>query len=296
MKTFFLRKYLNRKYLTRYALKKKFDVKEEFYMKNLILHSLPKNPFKKINIEFQLYLHYNAYQGKIDILKKKFINYKYHKLINFIRIKNNSNLKKRKNIVCAYTDEQKFLIFDFLYIYNFFFFNTYVDLFYNFKKLKVKKKKLLYYLTFSFTNNKIFINLANFNKKNYFFLSNGLFIKFFEKKKSFKKNKILKILIAKHLRKVFIMSRVTNIILIAKSAPIFLLEMLTFINTAIPHKFQDPVTGEVIEEKKNITPIIKFSYFIFKENISFSKNKEKKKGRIKRKILRKVVSSNKITD
>ena len=154
----------------------------------------------------------------------------------------------------------------------------------------------MYFLILSFLNNKIFVNLLNSKKKNYLSLSSGLFIKFFEKKKSFKKNKIIKVLIAKYLRKVFIMSRIKNIMLIVKNNPTLLPEILSFINSPIVHKFQDPLTEEIIEEKKQYTPVIKFLNFLFLENLDFSKNKTKKRGRIKRKILRKVVSSNNIVD
>lgn len=260
------------------------------------MHSLPQNPFKKINLEFQLYLHYNAYQGKIKLMKRKFINYKYHKLIDLIRRKNNFNTKKRFYFLQKSWNQKSLFIFDFLYLYNFFFLNTYIDIFYSFNKIKWKKKRLIYYLILSFFNNKIFVNLLNFKKKNYLFLSTGLFIKFFEKRKSFKKNKILKILIAKYLRKIFLMSRIRNTVLIAKNNPVFLLELLSFLNLPIAHKFQDPLTDETIEEKKPIVPLIKFLYFIFLENVDFSKNKIKKKGRIKRKILRKIISTDRIVD
>lgn len=124
----------------------------------------------------------------------------------------------------------------------------FVDIFYFVKKNKLKRQKLTHFLILSFINNKLFVNLLNLNKKNYLFLSSGLFIKFFEKKKSFKKNKIIKLLIAKYLRKIFLLTKIRNTSLIIKNNPTFLLEMITFLNSPIPHKFMDPVTEEIIEE------------------------------------------------
>jgi hypothetical protein len=88
-------------------------------------------------------------------------------------------------------------------------------------------------------------------KKNYLFLSTGLFIKYFEKKKSFKKNKIIKILIAKYLRKIFLLTKTRNLILTIRKNPTFLLEMINFLNLPIIHKFANPLTEEIIEEKNS---------------------------------------------
>jgi hypothetical protein len=101
---------------------------------------------------------------------------------------------------------------------------------------------------------------------------------------------------AKYVRKIFILSRIINTFLIVKNNPVFLLEIINFFNLPISHKFTDPSTGEVIEEKTTTPKLIKFLYFIFLENKNFSNNKEKKRGRVKRKITRKLVLSNKIVD
>jgi hypothetical protein len=107
---------------------------------------------------------------------------------------------------------------------------------------------MLYYLIFSFFKNKLFINLQNHKKKNYTFISPGLFIKFFEKKKSLKKTKTVKFLMAKYLRKLFIISKITNIILIIKNTPSHLVEIIKLINTPVIHKFIDPIHHKEIDE------------------------------------------------
>jgi hypothetical protein len=140
------------------------------------------------------------------------------------------------------------------------------------------------------------VNVLNSRKKNFLFVSTGFFIKYFENRKSFKKGKAVKLLIAKYLRKIFLLSRASNFLLIVKNNPTFLLEMLNFINIPIIHKFLDPISHKVIEEKNNDLCLIKFLYFIFLNNVNFSNNKIKKKGRIKRKIFRKLVLKDKIID
>ena len=54
-----------------------------------------------------------------------------------------------------------------------------------------------YRLFFNFKKNRFFINLLNCINKNYMSLSNGLFIKYFNFKKSLKKKKTFKIAIIK---------------------------------------------------------------------------------------------------
>jgi hypothetical protein len=159
-----------------------------------------------------------------------------------------------------------------------------------------KKNRLIYSLILSFKKNKLYVNLQNLNKKNYLSLSAGLFIKFFEKKKSLKKNKTIKLLMAKYVRKLFLVSKIKNVILMIRRIPVFINEIINFFNMPIAHKFLNPIDGKNIEENENNFTQIKFLYFLFLENKNFSKNKIAQKGRIKRKILRKVVFENKLVD
>ena len=78
-----------------------------------------------------------------------------------------------------------------------------------------------YRLFFNFKKNRFFINLLNCINKNYMSLSNGLFIKYFNFKKSLKKKKLLKLLLLKYLRKMFLILKITNLNLFIKSAGFF---------------------------------------------------------------------------
>jgi hypothetical protein len=143
----------------------------------------------------------------------------------------------------------------------------------------------------------MFINLQHNNsKKNYLHLSPGFFIKYFDKKKSVKKNKNTKLLMAKYLRKMYIFLKIKYQIILIKKNPVFLLEFLTFFNSPIIHKFANPFTENIIEEKNNLNPISKTLYFVFFKSQDFSFTKTKKKGRIKRKIFRKLILQNNIVD
>jgi hypothetical protein len=114
---------------------------------------------------------------------------------------------------------------------------------------KARRQRVFHFLIFSFTKSRLYINLQNFLKKNYLFLSTGLFIRFFERKKSLKKSKTIKLLMAKFLRKLFLISCIRNTIVIVKKNPLFFLEMMNLFNTAVPYKFVNPINEEIIEEK-----------------------------------------------
>ncbi len=101
---------------------------------------------------------------------------------------------------------------------------------------------------------------------------------------------------AKYVRKIFLISKIKNIILVLKKIPVFINEIINFFNTPIAHKFLNPVDNKFIEESSSAPIWIKFFYFIFIENKNFTKNKTSQRGRIKRKILRKVTFENKLID
>lgn len=289
----YLKPYYNNKYILKKFYKKKFQTKFDLnFKKRFIYYPI----FWKINLNFHIIVSYNAYQNQFTWIEKKFNNFKFNKIISIIKEKNSKIKTKRNFFYNKLFFKNIQLITNYFYIYNYFFYSIYIDIFYFIKYIKIYKKTLYYYLILSFKKNKLFINLKNFSKKNYLSLSNGLFIKFFEKKKSFKKNKTIKLLMAKFIRKIFLISKIKNTILIIKKNPLFLLEMLNFFNSPIIHKFINPIENKIVEESNDNFLWIKFLYFIFLENKNFSLNKLPKKGRIKRKILRKVVFENKIID
>jgi len=291
LKTNKLNKYQINKSIIKFFFKKKKNL-ENFFLRKKYNYSLIS--WKK-NIDFYSSFYFIIYNKNIDFFKKKFNNVKYYKLIEIIREKNNKiKIKKKKTFLKKYKTRLNYIL-NYTYSYNLFFNSIFLDIFYINKFLK-KKNRLIYFLILSFKKNKLFINLKNINKKNYISLSTGLFIKFFEKRKSLKKNKTIKLLMAKYIRKVLLISKIKNLILIIKKLPIFINEIVNFFNLPIAHKFINPVDNKIIEENENNFTQLKFLYFLFLNNKDFSKNKKPQKGRIKRKILRKIIFENKIVD
>jgi hypothetical protein len=287
-----LNRYVKKKY-SKYAIKNKNKIKKILNNKlNIRSFYFYDHNLVKINYELQKLNLYNTFQNNFKFFKKNFNNKKYLKLIKLIQI---NKLKTQNSSITILTLTKSTLILNFTLLYNFFLNSIYLDIFYFSKFLKTKNK-IVFFLIMSFKKKKLYINLQNIKKKNYISISTGLFIKFFEKRKSIKKNKAIKLLMAKYLRKLFIISKITNIVMLIKKTPLFINELVNFLNLPIAHKFLNPIDQKVIDESSNKKLTIKFLYFIFSENKNFSKNKLPQKGRIKRKILRKVTFENKIVD
>lgn len=190
-------------------------------------------------------------------------------------------------------------VYYFFTFYTLFFQTANIDLFHFFKRLKYRYliRKNIYRLILAFRTNRLFVDLRTAKKKKSMIsISCGMFIKYFEKKKAIKKTKAIKFLIAKYLRKIYILTKIKNTILFVKNNPTFLIEMLNLVNTPIIHKFYDPLAKKIIDEANNKYSVVRFLYFVFLENKRFSTNKTKKKGRVKRKILRKLTLKDQIVD
>lgn len=194
--------------------------------------------------------------------------------------------------------EKAFFFFSYFYTYNELY-NGFGTTTLRFLKLANLKSCNCYHFIWNFKkNNLLYINLRGITKnknKNLTFASLGLFIKLFDKRKAMKRGKLIRLLMIKFFRKLFIIANVWKLILFVKKNPVFLPELL---NT-----FHQPVFLPDSKKKKNTNTSAnvkfgapKFIYLFFLENKSFTLNKMKKKGRIKRKITKKLVLKNKITD
>jgi len=287
-----LNRYVKKKY-AKYSIINKNKIKKILNNKsNLRNFYFYDHNLVKIHYELQKLNLYNIFQNNFKFFKKNFNNKKYLKLLKLVQ---DNKLKNHNSSIKILNLTKSSLILNFTLLYNFFLNSIYLDIFYFSKFLKIKNK-IVFFLIMSFKKKKLYINLQNIKKKNYISISTGLFIKFFEKRKSIKKNKAIKLLMAKYLRKLFIISKIMNVVMLIKKTPLFINELVNFLNLPIAHKFLNPIDQKIIDESSNKKLTIKFLYFIFSENKNFSKNKLPQKGRIKRKILRKVTFENKIVD
>lgn len=281
---FIRQKSSNKRLLKKFLFKKKSKITVKYFYKTLRIR--PNRVFWPL-VHYQMFKYINRRFTSSFVQRKFFF---------FLEIYNNEN---KNFVIKANKLYNKYLQQKFSFFFNFFFFYNAYLLYLKINSLhfikKLKKKSIFYNLIFTFKKNKFFVNFHDKLKRNYLFLSSGFFIKNFEKKKLYKKSKIIRILMYKYLRKVFLLIKIPNTIVTLKKNPIFLLEFLNIFHQEIPHKFREPLTLREISDS-NDKLLTNITYFIFLNNKSYVKFKQKKKGRVKRKIFRKIVLRNNITD
>lgn len=149
-------------------------------------------------------------------------------------------------------------------------------------------------LLWSFKRNKFFPTLLSLTGHTYTTLSLGTFFNFFLKPKSFKKSKQLYILLISFLRKLIIYSNITSIVLRVKFIPRFFPELINLFTNKSLTTYQNPFSQLIINEKPNQTPQI--TNIVFTNTKPYGIFKKRKKGVVKRKVLRKVYKNNNIID
>jgi hypothetical protein len=140
-----------------------------------------------------------------------------------------------------------------------------------------------------FWNHLLYLNISNSKSRVVFSLRAGFFKKIFENRKSFKKSPIVGTLLMKSLRKYLIIINPGRLYCRITGAPFSLSGLLHTLETPILHKFKNPVTGQLVNEEKYPTSPFTPLFFIFEKNHIYTSQKQKKRGRIKRKIYRKLI-------
>jgi hypothetical protein len=97
------------------------------------------------------------------------------------------------------------------------------------------------------------------------------------------------------LRKILIFSKFRSLILTISKTPVFLKEILSTLNEPVINIYKNPFSDDYVNEKSIINKF-KFSFILFLNNVAFTKKKLKKKGRLKRKITKRIILSNRIVD
>ena len=154
----------------------------------------------------------------------------------------------------------------------------------------------LYNIYFNFRGNRLFTSVLNSNKRLYITLSVGLFLKFFQNKKSLKKNKLFKLLLAKYLRKLLIVSGIKNIYVYIKKTPLFVQEIFHLLTSPLVKPFFNPIKGLDVLESPSKHHSLNIRYVFFQNTKSFTSMKVARKGRLKRKIQKRIIKNNKIQD
>ena len=160
-------------------------------------------------------------------------------------------------------------------------------------------RKIAFYpskvLSLNFSRNKFFPVLRSLKGPTYFFLSLGFLSKFLMKGKAFTKTKPVFILLASFLRKVLLFSSLTKLYLFVHKTPLYFKEIMSTINDAVVNVYKDPFGKTFINEKKINNPF-SFPLIFFTNNKSYGFMKTKQRGRLKRKISKRLTTINRGLD
>ena len=128
---------------------------------------------------------------------------------------------------------------------------------------------------------------------NYFNLSTGIFLKFYKDRRPLKRGKLFKFLLLKFVRKLLTLSGVLNLRLIVKRIPVFFLELYWILVTPPLMKPSYLTPHPIFNTTGNKIFIKGYSFYNSK---SFGYMKVRRKGRVKRKVIKKLIKKNKMLD
>ena len=150
-------------------------------------------------------------------------------------------------------------------------------------------------LALNFTRNRFFPTLRTVLGETYFFLSLGLLSKFLLKGKSFTKSKTVFLLLASFLRKILLFSSFKNLYLFVNRTPLYFKEVMSTINDSVVNIYKNPFSTALVSEKETVNPFT-FPVIVFTNNKPYGFMKTKQKGRLKRKISRRLTMINRVLD
>ena len=168
-----------------------------------------------------------------------------------------------------------------------------------------QKKEVRHNLRFRFKGRRLHIIFEDYKSRSvHFFTTPGLFLKYFQGKKSLKKNKALKHLMSRFLRKILLILKLECIGIVTRGVPVHFDAMLNALFKPLSHPFLDPLTGATINESESQSSSsvrkkkqdLSISILTMLSPKPYSYQKTKKQGRVKRKIRRKLVRLNNVID
>ena len=150
-------------------------------------------------------------------------------------------------------------------------------------------------LSLNFTRSKFFPTIRTTKGRTYFFLSLGILAKFLQKGKSFTKSKTVYLLLASFLRKILLFGSFKTFYLVINKTPLFFKEIMSVISDPVIKLYEHPFSHYEVNEKEVINPFY-FPYVFFQNNKPYGVVKVKKRGRLKRKISKRLTLIGRILD
>lgn len=140
------------------------------------------------------------------------------------------------------------------------------------------------------------LSLQNKRMRTFIHLYSGLFIKFFEKRKALRKSKLITLTMFHYFRTLLLLSPYRRFIFVVKGPTPYIQELFSVLRrkpqTLIAQL--QPRPGDILFEKLKLD--MSFLYLFFLQNQAYCFRKTKSRGRIKRKIRRRLVRQSHIPD
>jgi len=154
----------------------------------------------------------------------------------------------------------------------------------------------LHTLDLNYAKKRFFPQLKNtFSQQTLFNNSLGITSKRFSKSKKFLKSKTSYMFSASYIRRLLTYLNIKDMYLVIRKIPTFLKDIIRVILSPTNVLYKNPYLNEVVNEKQlNIQ--FSFSYVFFFNNKPYGVVKKKKRGRLKRKIMKRVILLNNIID
>lgn len=153
-------------------------------------------------------------------------------------------------------------------------------------------------LNLNFRRHRFFPSVRSYKNNNVFLTTSlGLFWKYYFKPKAFRKSKTMYLVSASFLRKVLLYCSLNYIHLYINKTPRYLNEILSKINEPAISVYNHPFEPQELEISEGDAPDnFVFSSIIFLNNKNYGVTKLRKRGRLKRKIFRRLVAANRVLD
>jgi len=135
-------------------------------------------------------------------------------------------------------------------------------------------------------------------KYNYLSLSTGLFLKFYKNRRPLKRTKLFKILLVKYLRKLLIVSGLRDFFVIVNRSPTLFAELFKVFMTPNITPFRIPGKKRLYDDSviNSTSPTFNIHRFLFFRTKAHALMKIKKRGRLKRKITKRLIKKNSVID
>jgi len=167
----------------------------------------------------------------------------------------------------------------------------------NTERTNVKNKKLNYnQLVLNYRRMRFYPVVRDRKNSTLFNCSLGIVSKFLNKGKSFVKKKIVYLIVFSLIRKVLLFSKLDDMILVINRTPKYLQEFMSTLYTPAISIYNNPFKASQLFVESSEHTYFDFKYVQVLTSKSYGYIKMSKRGRLKRKISKRVQLSNRILD